>query len=166
VIEALGNIGDFVGGIGVIVTLAYLALQIKRNTVATKADSYQSVVALASEWARDISLSAEMCDIMDRGARDFRDLSQLEAMRFNLAMSSYFRNMENLHHKFISGNVEDAVWEGWANRTLAFMDAPGTQEWWKLNDSAFSQAFRSFIDSSGERTGVPGAFGNYVHPTR
>ncbi len=30
-IEALGNIGDFVGGIGVVVTLLYLAVQIRAS---------------------------------------------------------------------------------------------------------------------------------------
>jgi hypothetical protein len=31
-LEALGNIGDFIGGLGVVVTLAYLAVQIRHNT--------------------------------------------------------------------------------------------------------------------------------------
>ena len=84
--ESLGNIGDFVGGIGVIVTLAYLALQIRQNTAATKADSYQSVIALASEWSRDLSLDAEICDVLDRGARDLGSLDHIERIRFTLAM--------------------------------------------------------------------------------
>lgn len=157
--ESLGNIGDFVGGIGVIVTLAYLALQIRQNTAATKADSYQSVIALASEWSRDLSLDAEICDVLDRGARDLGSLDHIERIRFTLAMSSHFRNMENLHHKFLSGNVDASVWNGWANRTLAFMDAPGTRAWWELNASAFSADFRGFILSAPERAEVPEAFG-------
>ena len=31
-LEALGNLGDFVGGVAVIVTLLYLASQIRQNT--------------------------------------------------------------------------------------------------------------------------------------
>ena len=31
-LEALGNIGDFVGGVAVVVTLLYLAVQIRQNT--------------------------------------------------------------------------------------------------------------------------------------
>ena len=30
-LEALGNLGDFVGGIAVVVTLIYLALQVRQN---------------------------------------------------------------------------------------------------------------------------------------
>lgn len=159
-IESLGNIGDFVGGIGVIVTLVYLAIQIRQNTIATKADSYQAVVASASEWSREISLNAEICEILDRGARDYEALSEVERVRFNLAMSSFFRNMENLHLKFLSGAVADQVWIGWANRVFAFLCAPGTRTWWELNASAFSPEFRCFIAEAPQSTEVPEAFGS------
>ena len=37
--EDLGNVGDFVGGIGVIVTLIYLALQIRQNSQLLRANT-------------------------------------------------------------------------------------------------------------------------------
>jgi hypothetical protein len=40
--EAVAAIGDLIGAVGVIVTLAYLAVQIRRNTLATYANSYQT----------------------------------------------------------------------------------------------------------------------------
>jgi hypothetical protein len=157
-LESLGNIGDFIGGIGVIVTLIYLALQIRQNTIATRADSYQAVVASASDWGREISLNAEICEILERGAQDYNALEGVERIRFNLAMSSYFRNMENLHLKFMTGAVDVSVWSGWANRTLAFMLPPGTQAWWTSNASAFSSDFRAFIAAPGEHPEIPEAF--------
>ena len=38
-IESLGNIGDFVGGIGVVVSLVYLATQSRQNARSTRAAS-------------------------------------------------------------------------------------------------------------------------------
>jgi len=163
-IESLGNIGDFIGGIGVIVTLVYLALQIRRNTVATRADSYQAVVASACDWSRELSLNAEICEILQRGAEDYNTLERVERLRFNLAMSSYFRNMENLHLKFTTGAVDVSVWSGWASRTHAFMLPPGTQAWWALNASAFSSDFRAFIAAPGEHPEVPESFGALQQP--
>ena len=157
-IEFLGNLGDFIGGIGVIVTLIYLALQIRQNTVATKADSYQAVVASASDWSRELSLNTEICEILHRGSEDYDALEVVERLRFNLAMSSYFRNMENLHLKFRTGAVDASVWSGWANRTRAFVLSPGTQAWWALNASAYSSEFRAFIAAPGENPEVPELF--------
>ena len=163
-IEFLGNIGDFIGGIGVIVTLIYLALQIRQNTVATRADSYQAVVSSASDWSRELSLNAEICEILQRGAEDYNALDVVERLRFNLAMSSYFRNMENLHLKFRAGAVDASVWSGWASRTRAFMLPPGTQAWWALNATAYSSDFRAFIAAPGEHPELPESFAALQRP--
>ena len=46
-LEALGNIGDFVGGIAVILTLIYLAVQIRDNTRSTRLAAMQSTMLSA-----------------------------------------------------------------------------------------------------------------------
>jgi hypothetical protein len=43
-----------------------------QNTIATKADSYQAVVASVSEWSREISMNAEICEILGSHWRDRR----------------------------------------------------------------------------------------------
>jgi hypothetical protein len=144
-IDERGNIGDFIGGIGVIVTLIYLAFQIRQNTIATRTDSYQAAVTSASDWSREMSLNSEIADIILRGAQEYEALEPLERMRFNLAMSSFFRNIENLHAKFRSGAVDREVWSGWANRTHAMLTGPGTRRWWELNASGFSTEFQQFV---------------------
>ena len=49
-IETLGNIGDFVGGIGVVVTLFYLAFQIRASRLQTLADDTTNAV---NKWLDD-----------------------------------------------------------------------------------------------------------------
>ncbi len=52
-LEDLGNIGDFLGGIGVVVTLAYLAVQIRQNSRSVKVSAAQSVLQSLSDWRTD-----------------------------------------------------------------------------------------------------------------
>jgi hypothetical protein len=42
--ETLGNLGDFIGGIAVVVTLVYLAIQVRQNTIALRTASRQEIV--------------------------------------------------------------------------------------------------------------------------
>ena len=42
-LEDLGNLGDFIGSIAVIVTLIYLAIQIRQNTATTKVQIRQAI---------------------------------------------------------------------------------------------------------------------------
>ena len=41
-LEQLGSIGELIGAIGVIISLVYLALQIRTNTEAERTSTYQS----------------------------------------------------------------------------------------------------------------------------
>lgn len=43
--EALGNLGDFIGGLAVVVTLIYLAIQVRQNNLALHAASRQAVAS-------------------------------------------------------------------------------------------------------------------------
>jgi hypothetical protein len=48
-LESLGNIGDFVGGLGVVLTLAYMAVQIRKNTATTRVQTVQHLLTTNSE---------------------------------------------------------------------------------------------------------------------
>ena len=43
-LEDLGNIGEFVAAIGVIISLIYLAVQIRQNTSAVATATYESTM--------------------------------------------------------------------------------------------------------------------------
>ena len=47
--EMLGNYGEFIGAIAVVVTLGYLAVQIRQNSQVSK---YQFLFQIQSEWNR------------------------------------------------------------------------------------------------------------------
>ena len=44
-IENLGNIGDLIGGVGVFVTLVYLATQVRQNTRSHRLASIQQIIS-------------------------------------------------------------------------------------------------------------------------
>ena len=96
-LEALGNIGDFLGGIGVFATLIYLAIQIRNNTISSRTASYQAAITSISDLARDIGLSAEATDIFRRGQLERESFSPDERTRFDILMLSLMRNYENIH---------------------------------------------------------------------
>jgi hypothetical protein len=39
--DAIGAIGEIVGALGVMVTVGYLAIQVRQNTFASRAQTYQ-----------------------------------------------------------------------------------------------------------------------------
>ena len=93
-LEELGNLGDFIGGIAVLVTLVYLAIQIRQNTAQVKigseiarTDTYARSVESFSNFRGLLISDSEMADIYLRGCRDIGSLNRVEGLRDSLINS-------------------------------------------------------------------------------
>lgn len=157
-LEALGNIGDFVGGIAVVVTLIYLAVQIRQNTRSTRTQSWQAAVASVSDWSREVGRDPESARILQEGSADFGALSDLERVQFNLLMNAFLRNCENIHYQFSNGAIDQSTWSGWAERTISALDPPGARAWWKSTCTAYSPEFQAFVRHAKPAGAVPYSF--------
>ena len=62
----LANLGEFIGGLAVLVTLIYLALQVNQNTKTVRASTVQSLQESASSFLTSIALDEEVTE----GPRD------------------------------------------------------------------------------------------------
>ena len=94
-IMELGALGEFVGSIGVILTLVYLAIQIRQNTAQQKQsglDSRASTVnasaAALRDARRDIYQDLELSDIWLKGMSKPDELSEIEYLRYRLMIQN------------------------------------------------------------------------------
>ena len=80
--EAISSIGELVGGVGVIITLLYLATQIRQNTRNLQQSASTVVNQALSDVNSRLSTDAEFVDIFLRGRLDIESLTPLELERF------------------------------------------------------------------------------------
>ena len=157
-IEALGNIGDFVGGFGVIITIIYLAIQIRSNTESNRNNAYQGVVQNISSWTTSVAMDPEITRIINIGAEDRSRLNRDECSQFDLLYTSLFRHYENIHYQYTSRAIGDESWIGWESRIRGTIEPPGIAEVWRDQRLAFSPRFRRFLEeeqSTVETVKVP-----------
>ena len=158
-IETLGNLGDFIGGIGVIVTVIYLAVQVRRNTQSNLTSSYQSIVTAISDWTTTVASDKELTRVIRIGMADLNSLDGDEQAQFNLLIVGVLRHYENIHFQYENGFIPADTWEGWASRIKGTVEAPGGKHVWDSQRTAFSNSFRNFIeDPTTVQTTTPGAF--------
>ena len=147
-IDVLGNLGDFIGGFGVVVTVIYLAYQVRQNTASTRSATYQSVVADVSEWTLQLGLNPESARIYITGIEKLETLSREERAQFNFILASVIRHFENIHFQYLSGAIDHDIWDGWSSRILGVLGKPGVKIWWDSQKSVFSNDFQSFVDEA------------------
>ena len=142
----LGVVSQLVAAAGIIVSLFYLAQQIRQSTRATMSATYQSIVANVTSAARAVIDNADMAEIFVKGADDPDALSPEERARFNLLASSWFRHYDGLYTHYCTGMLEEQQLEAFRRYLTTVVRIRGMVVWWHENSRAFTESFQAFVD--------------------
>jgi hypothetical protein len=154
--ESLGNVGDFIGGIGVVITLAYLALQIRQNSTSVKAASAQAVLGTLAQSIASVASSSAASRVVILGQIDFDQLSEEEQLQFALWLLGWFRVFEQAHQQYVVGVLDPVQWKGHATQIESTMQSPVVRRWWAVRRVLFDPDFRRFIEGLPAESSVPG----------
>jgi hypothetical protein len=149
--EALGAVAELAAAIGVIVSLLYLATQIRQNTRSLRAVALDSSADRFAEELRAVALNPDLAELLEVGHRDYTSLEGTQRRRYRALTLVHFRQYETIFLKYREGLIPPAQWEGFANSLEYANRRPGIQQCWKENRANFGAEFRSLVDESVER---------------
>ena len=127
--ETLGNIGDFVGGVGVIVTLLYLASQIRRNTRALDATSRQDVADRLSGVSR-LQLDPRLARAFVVGLSAYPDISFEERSIFSILMGEQATALQGAVALYEAGSLQEETYAANLDWVASLLTTPGGARWW------------------------------------
>ena len=145
--QILGNFGEFLGAIGVVITLAYLALQVRQNTQATQAASHHAITDSLNHGNIAMASDPELTQIYLTGMTDRASLSEVERQRFDSLFLAYFHVFDTLFFSSSNGTGAHSLLLAEEKGFSHLMNLPGIKAWWKDNPFAFSPEFRSYMES-------------------
>ncbi len=145
-LQDLGNIGEFVGAIGVIVSLVYLATQIRQNTKAVRSNTSQAITDSRVEFLSSISDNPEVARMFFSGLSDLDALCPDERNRFAIMMARFIATMENYHYQHLQGAMDHEQWTRMLGILRWFMSTPGGQAWWSNRPIPTDLSFDRFLD--------------------
>ncbi len=154
-LQDLGNIGEFLGGFAVLVSLVYVALQIKQNTTSVRAAASASVAESLARVTETLSLEPELGRIWTQGQNDYDSLDDDARIRFNFVLLTYMRRLENAFYQQSRGFLDPDHWQTTERRIAFIMKRPGTARWWSQSRVRFSDPFIEFVER--QITGNPTA---------
>ena len=149
-LEDLGNIGELVAAIGVIVSLVYLAIQIRQGAASVRATMFITSSSNQAEMASQVVRDPELARIYRVGQRDFESLTEDDQIRFIIFFATLFRTYEQVFQQDRMGLLDAEIWEGRRDAMIRFLREPGVQSVWQRRRHAFSKSFRDFVDAAQE----------------
>ena len=143
--EILGNFGDFIGGIAVVITLLYLSYQIRQNTKEVRNSSIQSLLERSTSLFSENMDSpiAAICAKMDRG----EELDHEEQWRLMMFIRRNFQLYELVFIQHQGCRISDQVMQAYERRILASMDRPFWRDMWQDMKQFYTDDFVDYINT-------------------
>ena len=143
--EAIGAVGEIAGALGVIISLIYLASQIRTQ-------NRESRLAAATEWTNQwndflasVAERPRLAEVWMKGLQDFSSLNESEVIQFSASIGRFFRVAESLHDQYTQGRLDPKTWRG-IGRTLSDVSRnPGVKAWWPTRSHWYSDDFVAYV---------------------
>ena len=145
--EAIGALSEFVGAVAVVITLVYLAIQIRQNTRAIRLDTghditeeYRDIFALMAE-------NKELAELVHRAAHDPDSISGTDKVQYYALNSNFIRALENAYFQHNENALDRKQWSGMRRMLKDYAQLPAFREYWPNRKHWFSNEFQEFMES-------------------
>lgn len=149
-LQDLGNIGEFLGAAGVVISLIYLATQIRQNTRSVREAVIDSVSEGFIESLRIVSLNSEFAELLDAGNRNYTNLSDAQRRRYRYHYLANSLQFENLFRKYREGHLPDSQWESIVRVLRNTIVEPGMRQAWEHVRLLLGSEFQELVDEMVE----------------
>ena len=128
-IMELGALGEFLGFVGVILTLLYLGYQTRQNTASMQGSAYQ-------QWGEanlELNMTATepfQSQALDVGNVDSANLSNESYVSFAMWNLGLMQMAQTTDYLYRAGSLDRELWETEINRTAGILAFPGVRQWW------------------------------------
>ena len=147
--QLLGNYGEFLGSLGVVATLFYLAIQVRQTRLVTAADMKQRLSEQLVQINRDAYTSTEFADLLAR-LPEFPSLNEAEpATRIRIEQYSWvlISRARQVFDLYEQGLVDQQTLEasGVSRLRAAIQTSNVMREHWEMAKSLYSTEFQQCV---------------------
>jgi hypothetical protein len=136
-------VAEFIASIGVVVSLVYLAVQVRQGARVNSANARHAI----SQFALDFSMfKAEHADRLERVLGE-SDLGPGDATFLWWNHMMVFLHAETHFHHYELGLMPRKHWAGYVRYVRGYLSTPGVAGFWSDVGEAFSVDFSEWVDA-------------------
>lgn len=144
-LERASHIAQIIAAAGVILSVVYLALQIRDTNRVTRASVRHELTADLVETARLWTDNGDMAELWAREAEGVL-LTPAERMRLSAVAYVDMRVWENVHYQHSQGLLSDEEFASFRRNLRFLMQHRVYQDFWQIEREIFTDRFRDMVD--------------------
>jgi hypothetical protein len=153
--EAIAAVGQMVGATAVLITLIYLAVQIRQNTSAVATATYESTMTGFNNINVVVASHPALASLLERGCRSQDSLNAEEVVQFNFLLRCYANQWWKLFKLHERGSLPIGEWSIFAREAAQFFEQPGCRPF-RAQNALFADLYEELDEHKG---GVISEFG-------
>ncbi len=144
--DAIGAIGEITGGIGVVVSLIFVGIQVRKNTIALKDANSERAVERTINFNHLIASDSTVAQIWFKGLRSSDQLDEIERVQFSSLAYSIFLDAMDQQKKIQRKTADAIIIEALEENMRYLVSRNGIWSWWSTTQLGFSQDFRDWVN--------------------
>jgi hypothetical protein len=145
------NIAEIVASIVIVISLGYVALEIKHNTLALQNESHRSTLEMMNSGQNILATNAEFHRIYILGLESPTELNDAEWSRFVQFMLPRIGAWEYLFLAKVEGSVSPGAWAAFDPYFREIICMPGLLKFVAAYKSSYAPDFIEYVQSDPMR---------------
>ena len=162
--EAIGALGEWVAAVAVVISIAYLAIQVRSNTKAVRGTANFDA---AHSWAQSSEMFAQVVltdEAYQRGEEsrlvgitakaydpdaDPSELTASDHLALGFIFRGLFQKLEGQYYLYKQGFLETDLWEVRRDWARGLLDLPIAKAWWEVErtQSLYTAEFMASLEA-------------------
>lgn len=144
--DAMGAVAELLGALVVVITVAYLAVQIRANVAATRAEGRREMDARRFDVILRIAENPDLAKVFLTGLAEPDSLRPEEAFRFHLLLSLFYSVHETAWTEANLGTIAQEELDSQYLRLRPFVTSRGGKAWWQEHAPIYPEGFRDYLN--------------------
>ena len=146
-LDQIANVAEIIGVVVVVITVIYLALQIRQNTHALRSNTAQATHDSVVSGYNTLATDGDLNRLFRKGCGDPAALTEDELGQFIAFWTSTLFMTQNWLYQRAAHALDDELTDTWLNALSVAMHSPGFGYYWKHRSYQFSARMREYIET-------------------
>ena len=152
-IQEWAALAEIIGAIAVVVSLIYLAVQVRQNThelsmslKGTELAAFERNVESGNRIREMFILNPEVSELYTQGIRNYADLSSPEQFRLDMILSNVFSAFQGAHTRQLTYQNDPENFAGGIHALDKLIRLRGVRDWLSHNEPDWRPEFAALVE--------------------
>jgi hypothetical protein len=147
-LKKIALLAEIIGGFAIVISLIFVGIQFRDNTIATKSATANAANAITISWYTETGNSSQSSQLMWDYIKDPKSItSNAEIYQVTILMHGLFLAFQNSYYLAAEGTLDQNVHKSLTAALSAVKNQPGFIDYWESRKSLFFVEFRDYMTS-------------------